>query len=288
MVQFFEEEARYAISGRNILELASGTGVLGLHMAQMGSQRVIMTDKEKMIGLLERNIAENESHFTSGSAQPVLLHAASLDWLESRADPVVTSAAPFHTIVMSDVIYEEEIVEPLVSTLRRLCHLNLQAGSLGTQIYMCASHRAERLESLFFATADPWFAATELTQTVNEGLRRRLNKDAIAIWVLEVRQERLRHLVNDIGELRSSPLSPKCGLGDEDGEGLLHQGGQEGRGALDASANAPDRNGTEGTTERSNRAQGRVVGGSNAASSVLPSRHHQCVHAVDMDLEMLD
>ncbi len=54
-------------------------------------------------------------------------------------------------------------------------------------VYICASHRSERLEDIFFAALDPWFACEELTNTLNPVLRRLLNKDAIAIWVLKVR-----------------------------------------------------------------------------------------------------
>ena len=60
-------------------------------------------------------------------------------------------------------------------------------------VYMSASHRAERLEDIFFAALDPWFACEELTNTLNPVLRRLLNKDAIAIWVLKVRDLEILH-----------------------------------------------------------------------------------------------
>ncbi len=60
-------------------------------------------------------------------------------------------------------------------------------------VYICASHRAERLEGIFFAALDPWFACEELTNTLNPVLRKLLNKDAIAIWVLKVRDSEILH-----------------------------------------------------------------------------------------------
>jgi len=218
MARFFEEEAQHAIVGRHILELASGTGVLGLHLGVMGAQQVVMTDKNSMIQLIQRNIAENKALFAASNTRATM-HAASLDWFESTADPIVLAAVPFDTIVMSDVIYEEEIVEPLVHTLRRLCHLHLQhqqhtiSRSAHTDsrsqintlrpppVYLCASHRTERMENMFFEAVAPWFTVTELTAAVNLVLTKWLNRDAIAIWLLEARAEKFVDLVDGIGAL---------------------------------------------------------------------------------------
>jgi predicted nicotinamide N-methyase len=60
MARFFEEEAKHAIVGKRILELASGTGILGLHLGLMGAKHIVMTDKESMKQLLLGNIAENK------------------------------------------------------------------------------------------------------------------------------------------------------------------------------------------------------------------------------------
>ncbi len=82
-------------------------------------------------------------------------------------------------------------MEPLVNTLRRLILLALQDfsaspeddkcalatngsgdaadGAAGARmqqappIYICASHRTERIEDLFFTAARPWFACSEVT-----------------------------------------------------------------------------------------------------------------------------
>lgn len=77
MARFFEEEAKDAIVGKRILELASGTGILGLHLGLMGAEHVVMTDKASMKQLLERNIAENEALFSS-TEKRARMQAASL------------------------------------------------------------------------------------------------------------------------------------------------------------------------------------------------------------------
>ena len=218
MARFFEQEDQHAIVGRHILELASGTGVLGLHLGVMGAQQVVMTDKNSMIQLIQCNIAENKALFAASNTRATM-HAASLDWFDSTADPIVLAAVPFDTIVMSDVIYEEEIVEPLVHTLRRLCHLHLQhqqhtiSRSAHTDshsqmntlcpppVYLCASHRTERMEDMFFEAVAPWFTVIELSAAVSPVLTKWLNRDAIAIWLLEARAEKFVDLVDGIGAL---------------------------------------------------------------------------------------
>ena len=169
----------------------------------------------------------------------LFVHIHGQDWSSAKADACVLAAAPFHSIVMSDVIYEEEIVEMLVHTLRRLCHLHLQThtgdeasdesdGCAGHEpsdqrhlsnmachsqpaVYLCASHRTERVEDLFFTALAPWFTVTELTSTVNGELRRLLNRDAIAIWKLDVRPQCLHRLAESIPELRPAETIPELG-----------------------------------------------------------------------------
>ena len=229
MARFFREEAANAIQGRRVLELASGTGVLGLSLGAMAAKSVTMTDKACMVPLLESNIKDNLDRIAAGgdSGRPVV-QCGSLDWLEATADPVVLEAFPFDCIVMSDVIYEEEIVVPLVNTLRRLCHFdlvkqkeqqpNLSVDLRPPSLYLCASHRAERIEDMFFTAASPWFLCRELTPTLNPVLKRTLNKDAIAIWALEARAELLSHFIDGICELmvRGHGLQDDMVLADSD------------------------------------------------------------------------
>ena len=219
MARFFEEEAPNTVVGKRILELASGTGVLGLHLRMIGAKEVIMTDKSSMIDLLRRNVTENEPLLAQGSGHACVI-AASLDWLEATVDPAVVAGGPFDSIIMSDVIYEEEIVEPLVWTLRRLCHLNLDLDEQEAQhappartmvpshvrttpIYICASHRSDRIEDLFFSAAAPWFVVKDLTDSLTPELKTLFRKDAIALWLLEARTPKLGDLITGIGPLQS-------------------------------------------------------------------------------------
>lgn len=50
------------VSGQRIIELGSGTGVVGLVAAALGAQQVTLTDKQQILPLLKRNIQVSCAH----------------------------------------------------------------------------------------------------------------------------------------------------------------------------------------------------------------------------------
>jgi predicted nicotinamide N-methyase len=108
-----------SIQDKKVLELASGTGILGLSLILAGASHVTMSDKHNMTELILANAESNADILPFGRAT-----VAPLDFSAPTMDEGVLDAGPFDTIVVSDVFYDEEIVIPFINTLRRLCTMS--------------------------------------------------------------------------------------------------------------------------------------------------------------------
>ncbi|KAH9991469.1 putative methyltransferase-domain-containing protein, partial [Russula vinacea] len=92
------------LEGLNVLELGSGTGLVGLVAGYLGA-RVCITDQAPLIPIMKRNILLNglQSHVT----------AIELDW----AKPIPELPQPPDIVLAADCIYLEATFPLLVSTL---------------------------------------------------------------------------------------------------------------------------------------------------------------------------
>ncbi|XP_070577055.1 protein N-lysine methyltransferase METTL21D-like [Ptychodera flava] len=95
------------LSGKSVVELGSGTGIVGLTAAVLGAN-VLLTDLEDFVPLLELNIKTNETH-SQGTSK-----AQTLKWGED-----VSIACP-DFLFISDCIYYDESTEPLVTSITDL------------------------------------------------------------------------------------------------------------------------------------------------------------------------
>lgn len=143
-------------SGRSVLELGSGTGLLGLWLssndqaAAAGPKRVLLTDVPAMLPLLRKNLSHNKSRLCCDVSCEVL------DWTVPLSE-AITKALPCDVIVAADVLYEPEFVAPLLSTL-------LASARTDTCVIMALSHRVPELEAEFFGTAAPHFDTVDVTR----------------------------------------------------------------------------------------------------------------------------
>ncbi|NP_001025637.1 protein-lysine methyltransferase METTL21D [Xenopus tropicalis] len=107
--QEFKLPGGQRLSGKCVLELGAGTGIVGIVAATQGAN-VIVTDLEDLQELMKINI-ESNSHLITGSCQ-----AKVLKWGEEVKDLV---PKPDY-ILLADCIYYEESLEPLLKTLKDL------------------------------------------------------------------------------------------------------------------------------------------------------------------------
>jgi len=92
-----------------VIELGAGTGAVGLAAAALGAS-ITLTDLNHLKGLVTANIALNNLS-ARASFEP-------LCWGQPISSQIPTP--PFDIILASDVIYEKECINPLISTLRAL------------------------------------------------------------------------------------------------------------------------------------------------------------------------
>ncbi|KAM4543198.1 protein N-lysine methyltransferase METTL21D [Odontesthes bonariensis] len=148
--QFYDPSSEVNVwSGRTVLELGAGTGVVGLMAATLGAQ-VIVTDLEDLQSLLTVNIEENQALISSGS-----ITAKVLKW----GDDVSEFSPPPHYILMADCIYYEQSIVPLVESLKLL-------SGPETCIICCYEQRTEgvnpEVERQFFDLLQQHFSCEKI------------------------------------------------------------------------------------------------------------------------------
>ncbi|KAG5638564.1 hypothetical protein H0H81_011910 [Sphagnurus paluster] len=127
------KDALFSAEPRNILELGTGIGIVGITLAALRStlespfveqartiqDRIILTDLESAIPLIDQNISANAKHLRN-----VQLNAQVLDWDEELPAYVRELEDGLNSIIMADVTYNTASFPALVSTLGRLIRLS--------------------------------------------------------------------------------------------------------------------------------------------------------------------
>lgn len=97
--------------GLNILELGSGCGITGLHIADLCSgSTVLLTDLPDAIEILTRNV-----EFAQPVSSEVKLATAVLNW--DAPVPEMVAKQRFDLVVLSDCTYNSDSIPGLVKTL---------------------------------------------------------------------------------------------------------------------------------------------------------------------------
>ncbi|KAK7386529.1 hypothetical protein VNO78_26823 [Psophocarpus tetragonolobus] len=146
---------------RRILELGSGTGIVGIVAAATLSCHVTITDLPHVVPNLQFNADANAS-LTGGEVT-----VAPLRW--GHADDVEAIGRDFDLILASDVVYHDHLYEPLLETLRLMM---LGKGEKEKMVFVMAHLRRWKKESAFFKKAKKHFTVHVLhTDTPSHGSR---------------------------------------------------------------------------------------------------------------------
>ena len=116
-------------AGRSVLELGSGTGLVGLflaallHRARASPRCVHVTDRADHVPIMRENVARNALLLrapASPSAPAGGVVAGECEW-GREAYPELEGGAPFDLVIGTDVAYSPELHAPLITTLRAVC-----------------------------------------------------------------------------------------------------------------------------------------------------------------------
>ncbi|KAG2183440.1 hypothetical protein INT43_006446, partial [Umbelopsis isabellina] len=153
-----EQDNHSAFKNKRILELGSGTGLVGLVLGAIcnpsGAKEIVITDQLPMLALMENNITANGLNG--------IVSAKILDWGTSL--PTWMNEKP-DIIIASDCVYLEVAFQPLIDTLFMLSNEK-------TEIYLCYKRR-RKADKRFFVLARKKFTFTEacIGRSAPTGLR---------------------------------------------------------------------------------------------------------------------
>ncbi|CAH8316791.1 unnamed protein product [Eruca vesicaria subsp. sativa] len=132
----------------NILELGSGTGVVGIAAAITLSANVTVTDLPHVLENLRFNADANAETVARFGGE---VHVAPLRWGED-GDVEVVMGRGVDLVVASDVVYHDHLYEPLLKTLRfMVTRMRLDGGK--RLVFVMAHLRRWKKESVFFKKA---------------------------------------------------------------------------------------------------------------------------------------
>lgn len=141
--------------GSSVLELGSGTGVVGLACAAAGASRVVLTDLSRMLPLLRDNAASTNSLLSRGPVVAV----AELEWGVTGVDQFKAAHFPEpaepDAIVGADVVFIESQITPLLTVLKAL-------SSERTTILIATEIRDENCFKRFLEQAELDFELTRV------------------------------------------------------------------------------------------------------------------------------
>ena len=104
------------IKGKKVIELGAGTGVVGLACAVMGAREVTLTDLPYALDNLKENVRRNGEAWREGGGEEghAKVRVEEGDWFGS---PPLSQREGVEVVVAADVVWLNELVEPLVKYL---------------------------------------------------------------------------------------------------------------------------------------------------------------------------
>ena len=101
------------VRDKEVVELGSGTGAVGLCAGVLGAKQVILTDREELVEFLSHNIELN--------TEVTRVSALALEWgNNANIETVMNMVTRVDLVLVSDCVFYEESLDDLVETMRLL------------------------------------------------------------------------------------------------------------------------------------------------------------------------
>ncbi|XP_029989341.1 EEF1A lysine methyltransferase 3 [Sphaeramia orbicularis] len=143
------EEQSVELRGKRIIELGSGTGLVGIMAARLGAT-VTLTDLPVALPQLQANVSANMPSSGWPCASPTVLP---LCWGEDH----MNFPSDWDLVLCADIIYLRETYPLLVETLAHLCHS-------GSVVYLSSKMRREHETQTFYEECLPSRFTVKLVQ----------------------------------------------------------------------------------------------------------------------------
>ncbi|KAH9912709.1 putative methyltransferase-domain-containing protein [Fomitopsis serialis] len=144
---------RGSLEGRTVLELGSGTGLVGLVAGKMGAE-VWITDQAPLLPIMQRNVTTNDLSSR--------VHVAELDW-SGRGSPLPQDIPRPSLILAADCVYFEPAFPLLVQTLAELVPRGCYADyGDNVEVLFCYKKR-RKADKRFFTLLKREFTWAEVT-----------------------------------------------------------------------------------------------------------------------------
>ncbi|CAE7230017.1 unnamed protein product [Rhizoctonia solani] len=161
---------RNSLMGQRIIELGSGTGLVGLVAGLLDAEEVIITDQEQLVGIMDENIKLNNLQDR--------VRASVFNW----GQPIPSDLPPtVSLIIAADCVYAEPAFPLLVSTLADLNNTYPEA-----EILFCYKKR-RKADKRFFGMLKKQFTWEEVA---DDPEREAYSREAITL----LRLQRIRRL----------------------------------------------------------------------------------------------
>merc|ERR1712228_879168 len=164
--KYFEANNKALIRDKSVLEIGSGTGLVGMVCAKLGAKSVLFTDKDCAMPLLNKNLFENFYKYYSVKLQKeeednqTLLLSHELTWgddkqMKSLCDFMLKHfgkiVGMFDVIILSDCICWKELHKPLIGALQSIVNFIAKHNKNRIPlIIMSYEIRKEKEEQNFF------------------------------------------------------------------------------------------------------------------------------------------